>query len=91
MLPIAHAGILRGVRGVDRAERVAGITGVVISIPMAAVRPLPEGDRYLGFIFARGATPEEVEHSLRAAEALIDVEVTAPMPAAVGDDPSGTR
>jgi hypothetical protein len=86
MLPIGHAGILNGVRGVDRAERVPGITGVVISIPTGhAVRPLPEGDRYLGFVFARGETPEAVEHSLRAAEALIDVDIAAPTPAAAGD------
>jgi hypothetical protein len=86
MLPISHAGILNGVRGVDRAERAPGITGVVISIPTGhAVRPLPEGDRYLGFIFARGETPAAVEHSLRTAEALIDVDITAPARAGVGD------
>ena len=86
MLPIPHAGTLNGVRGVDRAERAPGITGVAISIPTGhAVRPLPEGDRYLGFIFARGETPADVEHFLRTAEALIDVDITAPMPAEVGD------
>jgi hypothetical protein len=82
MLPISSAGTLNGVRGVDRAEQVAGITGVAISIPTGhAMRPLPEGDRYLGFIFARGDTPAAVEQSLRAAEALIDVDVIAPHPA----------
>jgi len=29
--------------------------------------PLPEGSRYLGFIFARANTPELVEQALRAA------------------------
>jgi len=78
MLPIPRDGTLNGVRGVDRAEQVAGITGVAISIPTGhAVRPLPEGDRYLGFIFARGDTPAAVEHSLRAAEARMDVDVIA--------------
>jgi hypothetical protein len=86
MLPISRAGILHDVRGVDRAEDVPGITGVAISISAGhAVRPLPEGDRYLGFVFARGATPADVERSLRAAEALIDVDVVAPVTAAVGD------
>ena len=76
MLPIPHAGILRGVHGVDAAESVAGITGVTISVPVGeAVRPLPEGDRYLGFVFARGDGAEDVEASLRSAEALLDVEV----------------
>jgi biotin carboxylase len=77
MLPTPAPGILRGVDGVDRAESVEGITGVSISIPLGApVMPLPEGDRYLGFIFARGETPEGVEASLRTAESLLDVEVT---------------
>jgi len=29
--------------------------------------PVPEGNRYLGFIFASGDTPEAVEAALRAA------------------------
>ena len=37
--------------------------------------PLPEGDRYLGFMFARGATPDEVEAALRAAHARLDVAI----------------
>jgi hypothetical protein len=85
MLPIPHAGILNEVRGVDRAEQVPGITGVAMSIPAGhAVRPLPEGDRYLGFVFARGETPAAVEHALREAAALIDPDITAPGPVAAG-------
>jgi hypothetical protein len=79
MLPVSHTGTLNAVHGVDRAEQVTGVTGVALSIPLGlAVRPLPEGDRYLGFIFARGETPAAVEHSLRTAQALIQVDVTAP-------------
>ena len=37
--------------------------------------PLPEGDRYLGFMFARGATAEEVESALRTAHARLDVAI----------------
>jgi hypothetical protein len=33
--------------------------------------PLPEGHRYLGFIFARGATPAATEQALRAAHAAL--------------------
>jgi hypothetical protein len=40
------------------------------------LRPLPEGDRYLGFMFASGATPEEVEACLRRAYAELEVEIT---------------
>ncbi len=83
MLPIPRAGILNAVRGVNDAEHVAGITGVAISIPAGQeVRPLPEGDRYLGFVFARGETPAAVEESLRAAARLIDADTAAPDPVA---------
>jgi hypothetical protein len=39
------------------------------------VEPLPDGDRYLGFVFAHGTTPIDVERSLRAAHAALDVEI----------------
>jgi hypothetical protein len=41
------------------------------------VVPLPEGDRYLGFIFARGPEPADVELALRRAEASLDIVVGA--------------
>ena len=76
MLPISHAGVLRAVRGQDRARAVPGIAGLDITIhPDRAVRPLPEGDRYLGFLFARGVTPDEVEQSLRAAHEQLEVVI----------------
>jgi hypothetical protein len=76
MLPIPRAGTLRDVRGQDEARAVPGVAGLEISIPRGrAVEPLPEGDRYLGFLFARADTPEEVETALRTAHALLDVEI----------------
>jgi hypothetical protein len=39
------------------------------------VTPLPEGDRYLGFVFARGDTRAGVEAALREAESLLSLEV----------------
>ncbi len=68
MLPVPRAGVLRSVEGRDDAEAVPGITGVTITIPPGRpVRPLPDGDQYLGFIFAEAVTPEEVEKSLTVA------------------------
>jgi biotin carboxylase len=76
MLPIPAAGTLREVRGQDEARAVPGITGLDISIrPGRPVRPLPEGDRYLGFLFARAATPGEVEAALRDAHACLEVVI----------------
>jgi biotin carboxylase len=74
MLPIRRAGTLREVRGLDAARAVPGVSDVRITIaPGRPVVPLPEGDRYLVFAFARGETPAEVEAALRAADAALDV------------------
>ncbi len=76
MLPIPGRGRLEAVTGQDQARRVPGITELDISIaPGRPIRPLPEADRYLGFLFAKGETPEEVEASLRRAHAHLDVRV----------------
>ncbi len=80
MIPIPRAGWLRGIGGIEGARAMAAIEDVVPSIPVGDwVQPLPEGDRYLGFIFARAGTPDEVEAALRAAHArlLIDIEAEA--------------
>jgi biotin carboxylase len=77
MLPIEQAGTLAAVRGRDEALAVDGIVGLEITIPVGReLVPLPEGDRYLGFLFARAATPAAVEAALRAAAARIDIVVT---------------
>src|SRR5207302_3960657 len=53
MLPVPRPGVLRAVEGRDKAAAVPGITGLTITIPQGQrVLPLPDGDRYLGFIFA---------------------------------------
>jgi biotin carboxylase len=68
MLPVPRAGVLRAVEGRDDAEAVPGITGVTITMPPGRrVRPLPDGDQYLGFIFAEAATPGDVEKALTTA------------------------
>jgi biotin carboxylase len=68
MIPIPEAGQLRGVDGVAEVQAVPGIEGVEISVALHhTVTPLPEGESYLGFIFARGETPAAVEASLREA------------------------
>jgi biotin carboxylase len=77
MLPIPAAGTLREVRGQDEARALPGVTGLEITIRRGRpVVPLPDGDRYLGFVFARGDTPADVEASLRAAHAALAVEIS---------------
>jgi len=76
MLPIPRSGTLVGVAGVESARQVEGIVDVVVTIPRGRpVVALPEGDRYLGFLFARGATPVAVESALRAAHGALFVSV----------------
>jgi hypothetical protein len=76
MLPIRSAGVLDEVSGQERARAIEGVVGVEISIaPRRPVIPLPEGDRYLGFLFARGSTAKIVEDVLRRAEACLEVHL----------------
>ena len=76
MLPIPEAGVLREVGGAEAALEVPGIEGLEIAIPVGQkVVPLPEGNRYLGFLFAGGETPEQVETALRVAHARLEVEI----------------
>jgi biotin carboxylase len=76
MIPIPASGTLRTVEGVDDARAVDGVVGLEITVPRGqAVRTLPEGDRYLGFIFATGTTPDEVEASLRDAHARLEIAI----------------
>jgi biotin carboxylase len=73
MIPVPKAGILGEVRGKTAAHHVDGIVEVNITIPIGGeVVPLPEGARYLGFIFARAETPAAVETALREAHQQLE-------------------
>jgi len=72
MIPIPRRGVYRGVEGVDAARAVAGVEDVRITAKADEVLvPLPEGHSYLGFIFANGAQPAEVEQALREAHSTL--------------------
>lgn len=83
MLPIQRGGVLREVRGLEEARRVPAIADVVITAHVdEELVPLPEGASYLGFAFARGSTPEEVETALRRAGTLVEPIVDPKLPTA---------
>ncbi len=76
MIPIPRGGILRGFSGVEKAKEVPGIDEVTITAPLNnRLVPLPEGESYLGFIFASGEMPDEVERALRQAHALLQFQI----------------
>ena len=76
MIPIPTAGVLRRVSGIEAARALADVDDVTISIPNGdTLVPLPEGNRYLGFVFAGGDTPESVEAALREAHSRIEFTI----------------
>ena len=79
MIPIPAAGRLRGVSGLAEARQLTNIEEVRLTIPVGdTLVPLPEGARYLGFIFARSADPGEVETALRSAHRLLTFDIETP-------------
>jgi len=77
MIPLPRNGVLREVSGQSQAEEVPGVQGVTISARLGeALHRVPEGSSYLGFIFATGASPEAVEHSLRVAHGMLRCELS---------------
>jgi biotin carboxylase len=81
MLPIPRRGILHGISGLEDARRVPGVADVVLTAEKGReVVPLPEGDAYLGFLFAKGPSPEDVEASLREAHRRLAFDIRAPLP-----------
>ena len=76
MIPIPGPGVLHAVDGIEAARAVAGIEDVTITIPLGHdVVPLPEGFRYLGFIFAKERAPDAVEAALRDAHAKLEFTI----------------
>ena len=76
MIPIPGEGLLTGVDGLDAARAVPGVESIEITAALnRPILPLPEGESYLGFIFARGATPAEAERALRTAHTKLQVRL----------------
>ena len=81
MIPIPKGGMLREVRGREAALAVPGVTGVQITAPCnRPIVPLPEGESYLGFIFADGDTAADAERSLRAAHDRLEFRIDPMIP-----------
>jgi predicted ATP-grasp superfamily ATP-dependent carboligase len=76
MIPIPREGVYAGVEGLDAARAIPCIEDVIITAKLGhRLVPLPEGASYLGFIFARGESPDEVERALRESHARLHFEI----------------
>jgi hypothetical protein len=76
MIPIPRGGRLERVSGVGEARRVPDVEDVVVSArPGQILVPLPEGSRYLGFVFSRAFTADRAEAALREAHAKLVFEI----------------
>ncbi len=76
MIPIPGSGVLDSIQGLEDVRALEGISSVdVTAIPGDVLLPPPEGDRYIGFVFSTGETPEQVEASLRTAMNRIAVRI----------------
>ncbi len=81
MIPVPRSGVLEGVRGENRARATPGITDLQITARLHDyVAAWPEGSSYLGFLFAKGNDPEEVESAIRAAHAKLEFVLTPRLP-----------
>jgi biotin carboxylase len=81
MIPIPRRGILHGVGGAEDARAVPGVEDVVVTVPEGReLVPLPEGDSYLGFLFAKGEGPAAVEAALREAHRRLAFEIRPALP-----------
>ncbi len=79
MIPVPKQGILKRIEGLLEAGKIEFIEDINIQLRDGyELIPLPEGNSYLGFIFARAPQFEQVEQALRAAYACLNI-VVAPL------------
>ncbi|MGB7282261.1 MAG: ATP-grasp domain-containing protein [Candidatus Acidiferrum sp.] len=81
MIPVPKSGVLEKIEGENEARGVPGITSLEITARLHDyIAAWPEGSSYLGFLFASGKTPAEVEDTIRAAHAKLHFDLTPRLP-----------
>jgi hypothetical protein len=81
MIPIPQEGIYKGVEQLEQAAQLPGIESIEITAKLRQkLVPLPEGSSYLGFIFARGDSPQYVEGALREAHRKLHFIISSSLP-----------
>jgi len=81
MIPVPKTGVLERVEGEDRARAAPGTVELQITARLHDfIAAWPEGSSYLGFIFARGKSPEEVQSALRRAHGELKFVIVDRLP-----------
>jgi hypothetical protein len=81
MIPIATLGVFKGVAGDAEARAVGHVEDVEITAKLdQLLEPLPEGDSYLGFIFARASAADDVVAALRTAHSKLRFQIDRTLP-----------
>ncbi len=81
MIPIPKRGIYKSGAGQAAAEALPHVEEVLITAKQdQLIEPLPEGDSYLGFIFARAADSATVVATLRAAHNELEFDILPELP-----------
>ncbi|PYT93255.1 MAG: hypothetical protein DMG36_10730 [Acidobacteria bacterium] len=81
MIPVPHSGILESISGVEAARATHRITELIITARLHDyIAAWPEGSSYLGFLFAKGSTAEEVEQAIREAHKKLRFSITPRLP-----------
>ena len=81
MIPVPKTGVLERVDGEEQARATPGVEDIQITARVHdLIAAWPEGSAYLGFIFARGASPAEVEAALRLAHNDLKFEIIERLP-----------
>jgi biotin carboxylase len=76
MIPMPRPGRFVSIEGLDRVRSLEHVSAIDITTTAGSrVEPPPEGDRYLGFVFARGPERDAVEAALRQAMDLVEVVI----------------
>jgi hypothetical protein len=74
MVPIPRRGIFVEMTGLEEVRAIEHVTSIDVTVtPGSEVVPPPEGDRYIGFVFARATTPQLVETALDEAMQTLQV------------------
>jgi hypothetical protein len=83
MIPVPRSGVLERVEGLQEALAVPGIGEIQITARLHDfIAAWPEGSSYLGFIFARGETPDFVDAALREAHSALRFIIAPRLPVA---------